>query len=444
VSKKTYILDTSVLLHSPDTLSAFEDNKIVIPIMVLDEIDTFKKGSMEVNRNARIVIKTIDKLRAKGRLIEGVPLDNGGELQVHIDFNYEPLRKLLPEGFEKSNDNRILAQALKLKNESEGMVVLVSKDINMRVKADAVGLIAEDYMADKVNFDELYSGHKEVYVDESRLAEFFRNKLLEIDEKPFPNEYVTIVNATNPTNTGLARYDDERKALVPLMAPAKMEIWGLTPRNREQRFAMDMLLNDNIALITLLGKAGTGKTLLALAAGLQKVVNEKIFRKLNVYRPLVPMGRDIGYLPGREEEKINPWMHPIFDNLEFLLHDGAKEGKKSGPQDTVNYLLDSQQLDIKALTFIRGRSLPYQFIIVDEAQNLTPHEAKTIITRAGEGTKIVLTGDAYQIDHPYLDSTSNGLTHIIERFKEQRIAGHVTLIKGERSHLAELASTLLE
>jgi PhoH-like ATPase len=445
VPKKTYILDTSVLLHSPDTLTAFEDNDLVIPIVVLDEIDKFKKGSLEVNRNARIIIKSIDQLREKGKLNEGVPIGNGGILKVDTDFDFDPLAKLLPEGFEISNDNRILAHALGIRERVGGPVILVSKDINMRVKADAVGLIAEDYKADKVNLDELFSGHREIYVGEAAVSEFYKNKVLPIEDKSlFPNEYVTLVNSQNPSNTALARFDAEKSALVALLAERKMEIWGLTPRNREQRFAMDMLLNESISLCTLLGKAGTGKTLLGLAAGLQKVVNEKCFRKLNVYRPLVPMGRDIGYLPGREEEKINPWMYPIFDNLEYLLHEGGKETKKNGPQDPINYLFDSQQLDIKALTFIRGRSLPYQFIIVDEAQNLTPHEAKTIITRAGEGTKIVLTGDAYQIDHPYLDSTSNGLTHIIERFKGQKIAGHITLIKGERSELAELASKLLE
>lgn len=445
MSKKTYILDTSVLLHSSDSLSSFEDNLIVIPIVVLDEIDKFKKGSMEVNRNARIVIKTIDQLGQKGKLNVGVPLDNGGILKVDTEFNYEPLSKLLPEGFEKNNDNRILAHALGIKQKTKTPVILVTKDINMRVKADSIGLVAEDYKADKVNLEELFGGHRELILDEAEISEFYKNRMLPIDKKLMcPNEYATLVNSRNPQNTGLARYDVDKGALVPLIPEKKIDLWGLHPRNREQRFAIDMLLNDNILLGTLLGRAGTGKTLLALAAGLQKVVNDKIYRKLNVYRPLVPMGRDIGYLPGREEEKINPWMHPIFDNLEFLLHDGSKEPKKAGVGDQINYLLDSQQLDIKALTFIRGRSLPYQFIIVDEAQNLTPHEAKTIITRAGEGTKIILTGDAYQIDHAYLDSTSNGLTYIIERFKDQKIAGHITLLKGERSQLAELASILLE
>ncbi|MDQ7821749.1 MAG: PhoH family protein [Candidatus Eremiobacteraeota bacterium] len=445
MSKKTYIVDTSVLLHTPDSLFTFEENTVVIPIVVLDEIDKFKKGSMEVNRNARIVIKTIDQLREKGRLTDGVPLNHHGMLRVETDFNSAELDGLLPEGFQKSNDNRILAHALSIKNRSQDPAILVTKDINMRVKAEAIGLEAEDYRADKVNLEELFSGHRELFVTEGEVSEFYRNKVLtKGDAGLFPNEYVTLVNSQNPSNTALARYDSEKRALVALMPERKMEVWGLHPRNREQRFAMDMLLNDSIQLVTLLGRAGTGKTLLALAAGLQKVVNEKTYRKLNVYRPLVPMGRDIGYLPGREEEKINPWMHPIHDNLEFLLHDDEKEGKKDGAGSTVGYLLDSQQLDIKALTFIRGRSLPFQIILVDESQNLTPHEAKTIITRAGEGTKIILTGDAYQIDHPYLDSTSNGLTHIIERFKDQKVAGHITLVKGERSPLAELASIILE
>lgn len=446
MSKKTYILDTSVLLHSADSINSFEDNEIVVPIVVLDEIDKFKKGSMEVNRNARYVIKSIDQMREQGNITEGIALNNGGTFRVAMDLNTEAVSRLLPDGFDKSNDNRILAYALAIKKTSKHPVYLVSKDINMRVKADAIGLEAQDYKADKVNLQELYSGHTELYVTEEDISNFYRDKYYEGDfSELYPNEYVTLINSANPSNTAIGRFDADRGQIVTLLADRKMEVWNLYPRNREQRFALDMLLNDGIQLVTLLGKAGTGKTLLALAAGLQKVVNDKLYRKLNVYRPIVPMGRDIGYLPGREEEKIHPYMHPIYDNLEYLLHEELnKDGKKVGGGATFHYLRESQQLDVKALTFIRGRSLPYQIILVDEAQNLTPHEAKTIITRAGEGTKIILTGDAYQIDHPYLDSTSNGLIHIIERFKDQKIAGHITLQKGERSDLAELASIILE
>lgn len=447
MAKKTFILDTSVLLHSADALNSFEDNEIALPIVVLDEIDKFKKGSSEVNRTARQIIKKIDLLREEGKITEGIKLPNGGFLRVLTDLSNNSMSKLLPEGFDSSNDNRILAHALLVKKNSKNQVVLVSKDINMRVKADAIGLIAQDYQADKVEIEELYSGHREIYVSPEDISAFYKvGHLSNFIEGLHPNEYVTLVNSNNPSNTALGRFDVTQREIVPLVHEASL--WGIQARNREQRFAIDMLLNDSIQLITLLGKAGTGKTLLALAVGLHKVLDKgsAAYRKLNVYRPIVPMGKDIGFLPGREEDKIHPYMQPIFDNLEFLLHDEMyKDGKRTeGASLTTKYLQDTKQLEVKALTFIRGRSLPYQIILVDEAQNLTPHEAKTIITRAGEGTKIILTGDIYQIDHPYLDSTSNGLAYIVERFKYQKLAGHITLTKGERSDLAELASEILD
>lgn len=446
--RKTFILDTSVLLHSVDSLNSFEDNEIVIPVVVLDEIDKFKKGSDEVNRNARLVIKMIDNLRTQGKLTEGVPLKNGGILRVVTDLGQRLMNQLLPEGFDLSNDNRILSHALMLKKSLKHEVILVSKDINMRVKADAIGLTAQDYQADKVEIDELYSGHKELYVPEECIVQFYKSGVLEdYIEDLHPNEYVTLINSNNPSSTALGRFDSSLRHIVPLISES--QLWNIQPRNREQRFALDMLLNDDIQLATIIGKAGTGKTLLALAAGLFKVLSERDsdkepFRKLNVYRPIIPMGKDIGYLPGNEEEKITPYMQPIYDNLEYLLHDEViKDGRREGAGMTARYLQESKKLEVKALTYIRGRSLPYQIILVDEAQNLTPHEAKTIITRAGEGTKIILTGDIHQIDHPYLDSTSNGLAYIIERFKYQNIAAHITLTKGERSDLAELAAELL-
>ncbi len=452
MAQKTFILDTSVLLHSIDSINSFEDNEIVIPIVVLDEIDKFKKGSDEVNRNARIIIKKIDQLREKGKITEGVTLPSGGTLRVVTDLSRTKMNKLLPEGFETSNDNRILSHALMLKEQLEHEVILVSKDINMRVKADAIGLTAQDYQADKVEIEELYSGHKEIYVPEEELVAFYKNgHTKNFIDGLHPNEYVTLINSNNPQSTALGRFDITQREIIPLMSES--QLWNIQPRNREQRFAIDMLLNDSIQLVTLLGKAGTGKTLLALAVGLHKVLSDKDprenkegFRKLNVYRPIVPMGKDIGYLPGTELEKIDPYMQPIYDNLEFLLHDEyIKDGRRNdGMGLTSKYLQESKKLEVKALTYIRGRSLPYQIILVDEAQNLTPHEAKTILTRAGEGTKIILTGDIYQIDHPYLDSTSNGLSYIIESFKYQKIAGHITLTKGERSDLAELAAELLK
>ena len=442
---KIYLLDTSVLLHRPESVFSFGHNKVVIPVVVLDELDTFKRGSMEINRNARRVIKFFDDLRSRGALFEGVKLDNGGELKVDTEKGRD-LRAFLPSGFDNTADNHILATAVAIQGDfSSRKVILVTKDINMRVKAEALGLLAEDYRADQiVDPEEMYRGHVELQVAQETLDTFYQEKVLNLseifgEEQTFhPNQFVMLGAKESPSITALGRYNGSE---LELLKEPRHDIWGVRPLNREQRYAVEILLDDSIPLVTLAGKAGTGKTILTIAAGLQKVVNDKIYRKLSVYRPVVPMGRDLGYLPGTEQEKLHPWMQPIFDNLEFLLSEGDKKGKSGGKLD---YLMDSNVLDIQALAYIRGRSLPHQFIVVDEAQNLTPHEVKTIITRAGHGTKLVLTGDPYQIDSPYLDSTSNGLTHVVEKFRDQKMAAHITLTKGERSALAELASTLME
>lgn len=443
---KVYLLDTSVLLHRPESIFSFGENRVVIPIVVLDELDTFKKGSLQINRNARRVISLFDELRSRGPLFDGVSLDNGGMLKVDT-VDERSSRNNLPSGFERSADNHILATAVGIKNETpDCKVVLVTKDINMRVKAEALGLLAEDYKADQiVDPSEMYTGHDEVAVSQDLIDQFYREKTLLVNgslteggKKFHPNQFLMLVCEESPSVTALARYDGQK---LELLRDPRHDIWGIRPLNREQRYAVEVLLDDNIPLVTLAGKAGTGKTILAIAAGLQKVVNDKIYRRLSIYRPVVPMGRDIGYLPGSEQEKLGPWMQPVFDNLEFLLNEGDKKSRGSSKMD---YLVDSGVLDIRALTYIRGRSLPHQFIIVDEAQNLTPHEVKTIVTRVGHGTKLILTGDPYQIDSPYLDSTSNGLTHVVERFRDHKIAAHITLTKGERSALAELASEIME
>ena len=447
-ARKIYLLDTSVLLHRPESIYSFGENRVVIPIVVLDELDSFKRGSMQINRNARRVISMFDELRQKGRIFDGVELDNGGTLEVDT-VDEKSSRVHLPSGFEKSADNHILATAVGIKLESpEKKVILVTKDINMRVKAEALGLLAEDYKADQiVEPSEMYTGHAEVMVSQEMLDQFYRDKTLPVNgalaedgRRFFANQFLMLVCKEAPSVTALARYDGHN---IELLRDPRHDIWGIRPLNREQRYAVEVLLDDNIPLVTLAGKAGTGKTILAIAAGLQKVVNDKIYRRLSVYRPVVPMGRDIGYLPGSEQEKLAPWMQPVYDNLEFLLNEGGGDKKNRG-SSKMDYLIDSNVLDIRALTYIRGRSLPHQFIIVDEAQNLTPHEVKTIVTRVGHGTKLALTGDPYQIDSPYLDSTSNGLTHVVERFREQKIAAHITLQKGERSALAELASEIME
>lgn len=443
---KIYLLDTSVLLHRPEAIFSFGEHQVVIPVVVLDELDNFKRGSMEINRNARHVIGLFDDLRSRGPIFEGVQLDHGGHLKVETELGRDT-KGLLPKGFENSADNCILATALGIKKSSGGhKVVLVTKDINMRVKAEALGLLAEDYRADQlVNPDELYTGHAEVVVPQELIDQMYKEKTINVNgslakdgQVFYPNQFLMLVSEASPSITALARYDGDQ---LELLRDPRHDIWGIRPLNREQRYAVELLLDDSVPLVTLAGKAGTGKTILAIAAGLQKVVNDKLYRRLSIYRPVVPMGRDIGFLPGTEQEKLTPWMQPIFDNLEFLLNEGDRKNRGTSKLD---YLIDSNVLDIKALTYIRGRSLPHQFIIVDEAQNLTPHEVKTIVTRAGHGTKLVLTGDPYQIDSPYLDSTSNGLTHVVERFRGQKMAAHVTLQKGERSPLAELASQIME
>jgi len=318
----------------------------------------------------------------------------------------------------------------------------VSKDTNLRIRADALGLHAEDYDVEGVVLDELWSGVSELEVSPEEVNDFYAGGTIPCPpgDPPPPNAFMVLRDRTNPQHSAVAKYSAAKQALVQLIKTPKEGVWGVRPRNKEQSFALDLLLNDEVRLVTMVGKAGTGKTLLAIAAGLQKTMEDGVYQKLLVSRPIFPLGRDIGYLPGSVEEKLNPWMQPIFDNVEYLMNLSRSE-KKAGRG--YHELLDLGILEIEPLTYIRGRSIPNQYIIVDEAQNLTPHEVKTIITRVGDGTKIVLTGDPYQIDNPYVDQTNNGLVHVVNRFKSERLAGHITMQKGERSPLAELAANLL-
>lgn len=456
---KHYVLDTNVLLHSPDSLFAFAENEVVLPLVVLDEIDNFKKGSTELNRNARVVIRYLDELRDEAAeqetsLQAGVKLNNGGTLRIDLDPSNRNLGKV-PHGFKDNVDNAILATAIAVAEmHSLDKVIVVTKDVNVRVKADAMGLIAEDYKKDQIVVDETYMGFINYNGHDDDVAAFFEDKFdaEALDPKPYANEYLTLADTPG---TALFRYDAAGRCLVSVQHPG--EVFGLKPLNIEQKIALDLLMNDSIPLVTIEGMAGTGKTLLAMAAGLQKVVESSTYRKVIIYRPVIPMGKDIGFLPGSEQEKLTPWMQPVYDNMEFLCSiPKSKEEKekkqpaysKPKPAQTqslsMEHFLETGQVDIRALTYIRGRSIPDQYIIVDEAQNLTPHEAKTIITRAGKGTKIVFTGDPNQIDNPYVDSTSNGLSYVIEKFKDHSIAGHITLTKGERSPLAELAATIMD
>ncbi|MDJ0658652.1 MAG: PhoH family protein [Crocosphaera sp.] len=440
--KKTYVLDTNVLLHDPTALFQFEDNEVVLPITIIEELDRFKKQPEVRGRNARQTSRTLDQLRLQGRLTEGIPLENGGSLRVAL-CSGQTLQELPPELEGDLGDNAILAVALECKAECKCPVVLVSKDTNLRIKADTLGLLAQDYETDKIQADELYTGYSELMVESSTIEQFFSEKQIELPTELLPNQLVTLIDAINPHHTALGRVDHSGKKLFPLFTLPSSGIARIRPRNREQQFALDLLLEESIPLVTLIGKAGTGKTLLAIAAGFHQVANEKHYNCLLISRPVIPMGRDLGYLPGEITEKLTPWMQPIYDNFDLIFETQNPSNKPAHWRRGHEELLERGLLQIEPLTYIRGRTIPKQFLIVDEAQNLTPHEVKTILTRAGIGTKIVLTGDIEQIDNPYVDGASNGLTYVVERFKNDALAGHVTLLKGERSSLAEKAAVLL-
>lgn len=440
--KKAFVLDTNVLLHDPSAMLQFKDNDVILPITIIEELDRFKKQAEMTGRNARQVSRTLDKLRSQGHLIDGITLEEGGTLLVAL-CDRETLKTLPPELEGDRADNAILAVALKFKHQCQCPVVLVSKDTNLRIKADALGLNTQDYEIDKVDVKELYTGITEVVVSQEQIEEFFHKNEIVLEGNFYPNQALTLIDETNPSHTALAMVEDHNNRVVSLVKLPPAGVSRIHPRNREQRFALNLLLRDSIPLVTLVGKAGTGKTLLAIAAGLQKVADEKAYSRLLISRPIVPMGRDLGYLPGDITEKLTPWMQPLYDNFDLIFGTQDSKSKPEHWRHGYEELLDQGFLQIEPLTYIRGRTIPQQFLIVDEAQNLTPHEVKTIVTRAGEGTKIILTGDPEQIDNPYVDAASNGLTYIVERFKGEPLAGHITLSKGERSSLAERAAALL-
>lgn len=450
MKKKTFVIDTNVLLFDAMAIMKLGANDIVIPITVIEEIDRFKKDLNENGRNARHISRFLDDMRRRGNLLDGVALDNKGMLYVDLP-DHKNGNPVLSVFMDNNADNTILATALKHKNiDPKKEVVFITKDTNLRIKADLLGIKAVDYEPGDQKIDELYSGSRYVECTRANIDTFFKEKKLPLTAIRnttgiMPNEYVILKDVAEPSHTALGRYDLNSGMIVPLLRGVVDGVWGIIPRNVEQIFAMDMLLNDDMRLVSLIGKAGTGKTLLAIAAGLSLTIDAGAYARLLVSRPVFPLGKDIGYLPGDIDEKLNPWMAPIFDNLEYILGAGeASSGKKKmGSARKWQELINQGMLNIEPLTYIRGRSIANQYLIVDEAQNLTPHEIKTIITRAGNYTKIVLTGDCFQIDNPYIDSSSNGLSYIVERFKNQKIAGHVTLVKGERSELAELAANLL-
>ena len=448
---RTFVLDTNVLLHSAGSLGCFQDNDVVIPMAVVEELDKFKKNSDELGRNARRVIRWLDRLRelesepgaltrgaAVSRLVPGAT----GRLYVltaeaiHADSS-EADKVFENELGLNSPDNRILRVACALRNAGRD-VVFISKDINLRLKADALGLRVMDFETEKVRAPELYRGFCRHTLRAAELDRLYRERELPGAVVPdaLANEFIVFASEADEKKTALARRRaDGRIVLV----ENRESVWNLSPRNKEQRMALDLLLDPEIPLVTLVGGAGTGKTLLALAAALQLTLNENRYERILVSRPIVPLGNDIGFLPGSKESKLSSWMQPIFDNLEFLLG-GESERRKGSSRLSAESLMNSRKLELEALTYIRGRSIPRQFIIIDEAQNLTPHEVKTIISRCGNDSKMVLTGDPDQIDNPYLDAAGNGLAYTVDRLKGEAVFGHIMLQKSERSGLAALAA----
>ncbi|OLO40747.1 hypothetical protein BTR23_04540 [Alkalihalophilus pseudofirmus] len=440
---KVYVLDTNVLLQDPHAIYAFEDNEVVIPAVVLEEVDSKKRYMDEIGRNARHFSKMMDSLRGKGKLHEGVVIETGGK--VRVELNHRSFQKLKDSFAEMTNDNRIIAVALNLMIEEKEKeygreVILVSKDALVRVKADALKIPSEDYLSDRViQFNDVYPGYVEVYVEKEIVNQFFVDNEIAISElakHPFyPHQFIIMKDALGGSSSALGKVEPDGKKVKPFQVDPD-QVWGIKARNVQQKMALELLLRRDIPLVTLIGKAGTGKTLLSLASGLLQTEDLGLYKKLLVARPVIPVGKDIGFLPGEKEEKLRPWMQPIYDNLEYLFNT-----KKPGELDQI--LAGMGSIQVEALTYIRGRSIPDQFIIIDEAQNLTKHEVKTILTRVGERSKIVLMGDPKQIDHPYLDEYNNGLTYVVEKFKDQTISGHIKLEKGERSGLAQLAADLL-
>ncbi len=467
---KHFVLDTNVLLHNPNALFVFQEHEVVVPFTVVEELDKLKRQNDDIGRNARQCIRHLDRLRTRGRLIEGVPWGDNGDGEpirrssgptgsVRIDIFAGGDRPAVLR--EDTPDNAIIAVAWAL-HERDERAVFVSKDLNARIKSDSLGIRTEDFENQKVDADRLYTGYHELTISGDSIDELYAERMLHmdrvadalVDEKPdgstverevLANEYLVLQDDEDEHHSGLARRLADTDHLIPVTGPRK-PVFGIMARNVQQTMALDLLLDDEVKMITLLGAAGTGKTLLAVAAGMAKVFSEERYDKLLVARPIMPMGRDIGYLPGDKDEKLGAWMQPIFDNLSYLLSTRGsplQTPESFTTEQRVRKLVADGKLVLEPLTYIRGRSIPHQFMIVDEAQNLTPHEVKTIVSRVGEGTKVILTGDVQQIDNPYLDSASNGLSYTVEKMKGNGLVGHVTLTKSERSSLASLAAQLL-
>ncbi len=432
MAKKTYVLDTNVYLTDAESIMSFSNNDILVPLKVLDEIDKHKKRQDVVGAQARNTIRKLDQLRSKGNLFKGARIEKGkGIIKVK---SYNPL--CLPDDLDLEDaDNQIIATALSEMDQNPSRkVIMVSRDINMRVKCDALGIATEDYQVEQVvaRSDDLYSGTAEILVDEQIIDDFYEGKKVTLDQKGLnPNQFVMLVSNSNPKKAALARYKNPEE---PITKVQQVNAWDTRPRNKEQQYALNLLMDPSVPVVSLIGKAGSGKTLLALAAGLEQTLGTSTYKKMVVTKPVEPVGKDIGFLPGTLEEKMMPWLAPIQDNLQFLMGDDKM---------TLDMYHEKGQIEVEAMTFIRGRSISNAFIVIDEVQNMTQHEIKTVLTRVGEGTKIVLTGDIEQIDNVYIDATNNGLSYVVERLKSETITGHVTLMKGERSKVATIAALKL-
>ncbi len=435
---KYFILDTNVLLYDPGAIRQFGENQVVIAVEVIEELDAFKRDMTELGQNSRVVSQLLDQLSRHGQLGRGVKMEHGGVLRIYAGDCGDYLRKR-GLGLTRKVDNRILNLAIKLQeDEPESEVAIITKNINLRLKADAVGIRAQDYEEIQSTRLKFYTGYHCIDCDKDVVDTFTTTGRYRFEDRTFhANNYLQLRAGNDHDALGRIEGKDGRD-LVPLRA-LDDDVLTIRPLNLAQRFAMDALLDDDIKLVTLLGKAGTGKTLLAVAAGLYKVMIEDKYNKLLVSRPTLPMGRDIGFIPGDIDEKMRPWMQPIYDALEMIRERDRRSKKRMLPPD----ILDASEVGIEPLTYIRGRSIPHQFFIIDEAQNLTPHEVKTIITRVGYNSKVVLTGDPEQIDNPYLDAHSNGFCYLVDRFRTESISAHITLTKGERSELAAIAANIL-
>lgn len=467
MNRRTFVLDTNVLLYDPKALEGFENCDLIIPLAVIEELDNMKRLPNDLGRNARLVMRSFDRIKKmcsqmdlvangssvedencessvseavmssgpKMDLVNGAQLSNGSTLRIFSKYKSDISAQL---GFDKSLVKDQILHAARMLVKDYPSLTLITKDFALRLKAQMAGIQAQDYKNTSISHKDVYTGVKNVEVSKQQIDIFLKNGVMDYeDPQMYTNEYC-ILNSKDQTQI-VGRYDAQQKKLVSLKA-LPQDLWGIKPRNIQQRCALDLLLKDDVKLVTLVGQAGTGKTLLALACALRKVFDDAQYSKILVSRPIMPLGKDIGFLPGTKEEKLYHWMQPIYDNLEYLCQ---SSGGEQETQESLRWIKESQKIELEAVTYIRGRTLPNMFIIIDEAQNLTPHEIKTIISRAGEGTKVILAGDSTQIDNPYLDEDSNGLTFAISKFCNNKIFGHMTFEVTERSELSSLAAMVL-